>query len=121
MNDTFNLSGDAGTLTLRESLTIEDAARLKEALVDALLVSTHLAVDVAAIDAIDLCCLQVLCSAHRTAASRDKTLTILNPGDCFRQAVRETGYLRHMGCKETGSRPCLWADRNGERAERETW
>lgn len=121
MNTTFNVSGDAGTLVLSESLTIEDAAGLKEAVGDALTASTRLTVDLSSVDAIDLCCLQVLCSAHRTAVSRDKTLTILNPCDGFRETIRETGYLRHVGCMDTGDHRCLWVDRSGEKAECETW
>ncbi len=121
MNTTFNVSGDTGTLALSESLTIEDAAGLKEAVGDALTSSANLTVDLAAVDAIDLCCLQVLCAAHRTAVSRNKTLTILNPRDGFRETIRETGFLRHVGCMDTGDHRCLWVDRSGEKAECETW
>jgi anti-anti-sigma regulatory factor len=121
MNHTFDVSEETGNLALSESLTIEDADRLKEAVGEALTTATHLDIDLSAVDSIDLCCLQVLCSAHRTAVSRNKTLTILNPGDGFMESIRETGYLRHVGCAKTGGNQCLWADTTGEKAECETW
>jgi anti-anti-sigma factor len=117
MNHTIELSGESGILAVSEALTIEDAEELKKAVTDALAAATHLLIDLSRVTAIDLCCLQVLCSAHRTAVTEGKTFALLNSGDGFLETIRETGYLRHMGCLTTRGHDCLWIDTTGENAE----
>lgn len=117
MNHTFELSGETANLALSESLSIEDAAQLKDAVSETLSSATHLSIDLSGVTSIDLCCLQVLCSAHRTAVAEGKNLALLNPGDWFLEALRETGYLRHVGCMKTGGHNCLWTVHSGENSE----
>lgn len=116
MGYSFKLSGRSGVLALDGSLTIEDADALKTALVDALRTAEALEIDLSGVADVSLCCLQVLCSAHRTAHREAKTLALRNPGEEFLQSLRETGYRRHKGCETAGDQDCLWADAGGAEA-----
>lgn len=115
MKHTFELSGETGTLTAGGSLTIEHAEELKAVIVEALASSAHLVVDLSAAEAIDLCCLQLLCSAHRTAVKDGKSIVLANTGEVFADVVRETGYLRHVGCMPDSGHGCLWAGKEEQR------
>lgn len=120
MSYSFKLSGKSGVLALNGSLSIEDAEALKTALVDALRAAEALEIDLTGVEAAGLCCLQVLCSAHRTALGEARTLVLRNPGEGFLKSLRETGYQRHVGCRTTGGRDCLWAEADGAEAG-EAW
>jgi hypothetical protein len=59
----------------------------------------------------DVTLLQLLCSAHRTAAEQNKVLT-MEGGDRspVAQLIQHAGFLRHIGCHEITGQPCLWID-----------
>jgi anti-anti-sigma regulatory factor len=109
MNHEFNQSGDAGVLFLRGSLTIEDASELKDVLARALANVTALEVDMAGVDSADLACLQVFCSAHRTALLRGSSLWLRDMGRDFLGLLATGGFLRHIGCGPERD-DCLWME-----------
>lgn len=110
MTHSFQQSGDTGALAVSGALTIEDAAELKSVLVDALAVSSRLVLDLAEVEAADLCCLQLLCSAHRSAVRAGRSLELRNAGVGFTACLRETGYARHLGCLNAMCPECLWLE-----------
>lgn len=115
MNHCFELSGETGILAVGEALTIEDAAELKTAIADAFAATIHLYIDLSQVKEIDLCCLQLFCSAHRTAVSAGKTLALRNAGEGFGESSRNAGYLRHVGCMPDVGHDCLWIDITAEK------
>ncbi len=112
MTFSFQQSGETGVLTFKGALTIEDAAELKSVIADALATSTGLVVDAAEIESTDLSCLQLLCSAHRSAVGAGKSLEILNSGGEFAAVLRAAGYCRNAGCLRPSCSDCLWIETN---------
>jgi ABC-type transporter Mla MlaB component len=110
MTYSFQQSGDTGVLAVSGALTIEDAAELKSVIADALAASTGLMLDMAEVETADLSCLQLLCSAHRSAAHAGKGLELRNAGDGFISGMRAAGYGRHLGCQHPSRSDCLWLE-----------
>ncbi|RJR38696.1 MAG: STAS domain-containing protein [Desulfobacteraceae bacterium] len=90
---------DAGTLTLKGELTIQHAARLKEVLLRVLDQTTNLSISLEGIREIDLSCLQVLCSAHRTAVGLQKSIAATGLwSEEILSAVERAGYRAGRSC-----------------------
>jgi anti-anti-sigma regulatory factor len=121
MSTSFELSGETGILAVSDELTIEYAAELKTAITDALAASAHLVIDMTRATTIDLCCLQLLCSAHRAAVKEGKTFSILSGGEGFVESIREAGYLRHVGCMTNSGHDCLWTEKTAEKTDSGVW
>ncbi len=115
MKHTFELSGEAGILHAGGSLTIEHAEELKSAITEALASASRLTIDLSAAETVDLCFLQLLCSAHRTAVKDGKSIVLANTGEAFVESIRETGYLRHVGCMPNSGHGCLWAGKEDQK------
>ena len=113
MNLTFQQAGDSGLLTILGEMGIESAPELKSALEEALAAVTSIEADLAGITSASLCCLQLLCSAHRTAAAAGKTFTLKKTGIAFAGSVADAGFLRHVGCRAGNGSDCLWLDKSG--------
>jgi anti-anti-sigma factor len=109
MEYTLEASGDKHVLTLQGELTIEHAGELKKAMIEAIKNSDHVAVAIGDVTEIDLSCLQLLCSAHRTALKSNKQLTLNSKdSDVFQRLVKDAGYARNDGCFPDPSQKCLW-------------
>jgi anti-anti-sigma regulatory factor len=111
MNDFDKRETDmGGELVLEGRLTIENAERIRGRLIDALDKSDHVVVDLGVDIEVDLSFLQLLCSAHYTAAAANKTFRLKKaPSGIFRRVIREAGYLRKTGCSRDRKKTCLWA------------
>jgi len=70
-------------VTLEGNLTVHNAARLREALLEALSKSEHIHIDLSAVGDVDLSCLQLLWSATNTAKKEGKRIS-------FNKAMLET-------------------------------
>jgi len=103
-------SEETATLTITGSMTIEDAADLKTALTTLLAGSSLSEVDLSAVDAIDLSCLQVLCSAHRAAVHSGKKLALSRAADSLITCLEDAGFPRQSGCLQQDGVPCLWQE-----------
>ena len=87
------------SLCLEGELTVSNAADLRQGLLEALEQSDRLELDMDAVTAIDLAGLQLLCSAHRTAVAREKSLTLkdeLPPP--LQEACVNAGFDFHRSC-----------------------
>ncbi|MEW6264976.1 MAG: STAS domain-containing protein [Thermodesulfobacteriota bacterium] len=106
---TMKTAGKVCTLGLSGEWGIEAAAELKEALLTCLAEAKEVVVDLDRLEETSLPCLQLLCSAHRTALSRGKRLTLsVRRPDHFSRAVNLSGFQRHTGCSWDRGRSCLW-------------
>ncbi len=111
----FEGPDDTGTLMLKGELTIQHGARLKEVLLSALDRTTNLSIALEGITEIDLSCLQVLCSAHRTAICSQKSIVVAGAWseDC-RSVVERSGYARSKSCGSPANVSCLWNQENAD-------
>lgn len=106
-------SGAVGVLTLNGALTIGCAEELKATLMKSLERVEHLVLNLGTVEEVDLSCLQLLCSAHRTSTRLNKQMTIAGGRpEAFRRAVCAGGYGRHVGCSFDIHKTCLWLGGN---------
>ncbi len=115
MNFELKPSGGMGILTIGGELTIERAAELRKMLIKSLEIADTVRIRLENVTAVDLSCLQLLCSAHRTALNLNKNLTLSSKmSQVFRQAVEDAGYFRLSGCAPDSYKSCLWIGGNKE-------
>ena len=82
------------TLTLGGELTLIHANELKATLTASLQSGGNVAVRLEGITDMDLSCLQLLCSAHRTAARSGQHFTLdAENSELFRKAAVEAGFF----------------------------
>jgi anti-anti-sigma regulatory factor len=90
-------------------LTVGGIRKIHEELLHSLEKVRHLDIDIAGAVDMDLSFLQLLCSAHRTAAQTGKTVALTGDiPNIFRQAVEDNGYGGTGGCSGEAGRTCLW-------------
>ena len=99
-----------GELTLTGSLTVANAAAILKIIRETLAREDRLVIRVGEDAEVDVSFLQILCSAHRTAAELNKCLQ-LNTGEpgIFYNAARAAGYVRTKGCSRDRDGSCIWA------------
>lgn len=99
----------AGRLFLKGALTIEHAGELRQMLIDAFKKTDSVKLNLEDVTEVDLSCLQLLCSAHRTSLDLNKQL-LLDGGqpESFQQAIRDAGFTRPVGCRRDPHQSCLW-------------
>jgi anti-anti-sigma factor len=106
--------GQAGLSRLRVGgeLTIQHAAELRTCLLDALSNAQSVRIDLEAVEDIDLACLQILCSAHKSALLAGKALCLGDGApECFRDSLDVAGFSRLRGCNTDAGNSCLWIQR----------
>ncbi|MCR4321812.1 MAG: STAS domain-containing protein [Candidatus Brocadiaceae bacterium] len=91
LNFTVEQPGAVGALALEGELTISRAGELRAALINALDKVSHLQLNFGKVTDIDLSCLQLICSAHKTAAGMKKRLTVTGNSETFKKAMEEAG------------------------------
>jgi anti-anti-sigma factor len=105
-------SDDKKTLSINGELKIQDAAELQKVLIESLENTEHVDINLENVTGIDMSCLQLLCSAHRTMSSSNKRLTLSSSyPDVIREAVNDSGYQQLKGCESDKDETCLWVER----------
>jgi ABC-type transporter Mla MlaB component len=96
-------------LVFTGELCIQQAEELHQSLIQALEQTQWLEVDLSEARNVGLCCLQLLCSASRSARDQGKRLTI-GPGVSseFEQAVFRAGFPSQRGGAVPEDAGCLW-------------
>lgn len=101
--------GKRGMLFMEGDLTIDRAEELKNTLLDALDKVSDVHFNIEKVTSMDLSCLQLLCSAHRTASLMNKEFSQSGgSSEAFKKTVTSAGYPRSIGCTETMAKGCLW-------------
>jgi len=105
-------SEDKTVVTLEGDLTIVHAARLKKVLQEAIDNARHVEMKIENVTDMDLSCLQLLCSAHRTSKSMDRSISIAGsrPG-ILKEVIKEAGFPHEKGCRHDPKDGCLWIER----------
>ncbi|MHB9098462.1 MAG: STAS domain-containing protein [Syntrophales bacterium] len=98
-----------GTVRLEGDLNIQDAGRLRETFVRAFSETEALSVNLDGVTSIDIACMQVLCSAHKTFTTANKFFAIRGcVAPSFERSVMDAGYARTAGCPADLHHTCLW-------------
>ena len=92
-------------------LTISRAHEVKLALFESLEGAERIEVDLSSVEEVDLACLQLFCSAHRTSGKLGKSFSIGGASGMFDKAARDAGYHRICGCSRGAGSPCLFGAR----------
>jgi ABC-type transporter Mla MlaB component len=109
MGLTYQEENNSGTLTLDGDLTLSQAEELRMLLIKAIINVDKLFLALGDIGEIDLSCLQLLCSAHRSAIRMNKTIAFAGAWtEPFRKAIQQSGYARTVGCNLDCSGSCIW-------------
>jgi anti-anti-sigma factor len=87
-------AGDTGTLTLSGDLTLSHAGQIKDALLEVVSRFKTIIVRVEELENIDFSCLQLFCSAYRTAGAQRKSLVVVPP---VNETARFILALEHAG------------------------
>jgi anti-anti-sigma regulatory factor len=114
MGTNFQQSGTSAVITLEGEITLPHAGELRHALIKALIDSDDISISLANAQAVDLSCLQLFCSAHRSAVRLKKRLCLSGPlPRVFTDMVEAAGFGRLTGCKLDTEKSCLWAAAHG--------
>ena len=96
------------TVILTGDLNVSHAAELRSRLEESLQTSDAICITLRDISNIDFSCLQLLCSAHRTAVAAGKTLILGSPlPPEIRQIIRQSGFFHQKGCSFSPNTNCL--------------
>jgi anti-anti-sigma regulatory factor len=101
-----------GILTLHGSLGERNVEDLRSRLISGLDCVDRLIVSCDQVTAVDMNCLQLLCTAYRVSQTMNKDFIIA--GDrrsLFRKAVATTGYANCIGADPACFQDCLWLTR----------
>jgi anti-anti-sigma regulatory factor len=104
-------TGKNGQLTLKGSLTYENAGAVKKALLKGLDKYKTLLLTFEEVEKVDLTTFQLLCAAHKSALERKKNI-ILERGlpAALNQAAVELGFTRHAGCRKETKDTCFFIE-----------
>jgi anti-anti-sigma regulatory factor len=96
-NSKIDKSGNHVLLSIKGELVLNHANELKTALMDALSKSKKIFIEFSDIKAVDFSCLQLLCSAQKSAELQNKFITIRSqiPG-ILNKALLDMGFNRHI-------------------------
>ncbi len=82
-----------GTLTVKGDLDIYKAGELQAALSGALDAAERVGLDFKDVGNMDLSCLQIICSAVKTAAAKDRAVAFRDGrSGAYEQAIKDAGY-----------------------------
>lgn len=105
----FEQSGSSGVLTFSGELTVEYVGEMRTALIQALINVDHVEMDFSGVTEVDLFCLQLLCSAHRTSLRFNKRVNFVGSQSAkFRETQEAAGYSRVTGCGLDREHSCFW-------------
>jgi len=100
---------DRTQVVVSGSLTIAQAAQLRDGLLQAFNSGKKVELSLAGVTAFDLTALQLICSAHRTSCQRGMEFTVVGDDlEQFTSVARLAGMLRHTGCVQDVNCSCIW-------------
>lgn len=96
-------------VSLDGELTVARAAEIRDSLVRAIDSADSIEINLDKVTGMDLSCLQLLCSAHRTAAGKGKVLAINDQSSpAFLEARRNAGFIYSKQCRYVSTNDCFW-------------
>ena len=99
----------SGVITLEGPLTIQQAGDLKDTLLHSLNTMKQIVLNLEKVTELDVACLQILCSAYRTAVTRDKSMVLAGRlPDAINKVVEDGGFSCRSGCAAKPGKTCPW-------------
>ena len=95
-------------LYLEGALCLPNAGRLSDLLKEQIAPERQLSLDLARVTSVDLCGLQLICSAHRTFRRAGARLELQAASDALRQMASCAGYEVHQSVCPFRDDTCLW-------------
>lgn len=108
MEITINKAGDKADLTISGTLSVENAATLHQTLRELNETVTDVSIDMAEVEGADIACIQLLCSAHRSAVRRGSSFVLHGCSGGFAHSLELHGCQRHVACGRSKDGTCLW-------------
>ncbi len=108
MDIRFEQSGSNATLAISGDLAIDTAETMKSGIAEALTEADTIMLDLSGVTGLDLCAMQLLCSAHRTATILGKNLSLISVSEGFTRDTRRAGFSRHISCQTCNESRCMW-------------
>ena len=108
-------STKTGKLILNGDLGIQQAASLKDQLLNIQESVEHLSLDIQGVTGLEVSVLQIFCSAHRTFMKLHKEITIsgsLPPA--WTDVLEVGGFARGKGCSVDRNNTCLWVKKGDQ-------
>ena len=107
---TKQTNGGTVQLTIDRNPDLEELPTLGAKLAEALAEPGRVELTIAA-EGVSLALLQVLCSAHRTAAQAGSTLKVVwKELPAAKGLLQEAGFIRHVPCPLSVDCDCLWLE-----------
>ncbi len=113
-NDIYSIGN---VLTFDGPLSIEHCSKLKEILISTMEQADAIIIDFENITDLDLSCIQIFCSASKSAEVHEKQLTIKeNNSEVVNQNIENSGFIKDGKCIQKFCSNCFWTggDDNGE-------
>ena len=105
-------AGGVGTIHLEGDLDVEHCEKMKKVLLDAMDDTNKILINSEKLNSISLPCLQLLCSAHKSAIQLTKSFSLAGDrSQSFERALSETGFERHTACDRDLQESCPWLER----------
>ncbi|OPY84002.1 MAG: hypothetical protein A4E65_00385 [Syntrophorhabdus sp. PtaU1.Bin153] len=99
-----------GVIALGGELTVAHAQELRTSLKEVVYGYRSVVVQFGDIADVDLSCLQLLCSAHKSAMKQEKAFALgEHVPAIFAQLFADAGFIRDTGCRLDPGETCLWA------------
>jgi anti-anti-sigma regulatory factor len=101
-------SGKEGILTIKGSLTINYVKEMKNELLNVFSRFKHVKIIFKDIDHVDFSCIQLLCSAHKSAHQNNKTIMLAaDLPDILCKIISSMGFQRKIDCFSEVPQACL--------------
>ena len=111
MDFVIERSDDPTVLVIKGVLNVDIAFEIKKAMLEAL-GNGIVVLDMSEVKEIDISCLQLFCSAHRSASAAGKKISVSGCSGPIRRKAAEAGLLPNA-CKEKLAGDCLWGTVGG--------
>ena len=91
-------------------LTVSNASELRDSLIRSMQEVDSVEIDFENVTEVDLSCLQLICSAHRSAEKKDKKIVLVHTqNESLATAVTQAGFNLYKNCSLNIHDDCLWA------------
>ena len=106
---TISDNGNLATVIVGETLTIETCTEFKQALSNALDTARQVVLDTRNLQQVDMTSLQLICSACRSASSRNSSFTFGDDvPDCIETLRTVVGANQSSPCNNKHAESCIW-------------
>ncbi|MFC1549582.1 hypothetical protein ACFL4R_01780 [Nitrospirota bacterium] len=108
-------SGRMGMLVFEGALDEKCYKNMESILMMAVINEEYILLDLTEVTCVNLDCLKLLCTTHRTASLLNRRLKVLGAKrDVFMSALNDSRYCRHVHCVLKGQGECFWENDNNQ-------